>query len=274
MYASGPAMPIMAVRRSFPMPGGPSLPSIPEGDLNSPTSPVKAAAGGGALAAETSRSNMEMASILRQLQAEQAALREEVQRHSSTMEQMQHDSSTALSERDRAWNELRRVRSALDARADSLDQFVVNTHLLPKTQSTIPDALPEMHPWATRHTDPGVVSRSFDSVDQLRQRSSLQGTGYHSEPLRSDPAVAPAASGASPPQRRLGAAARGHHRSPTSASPAVAGDRGGPKARKGWGVGPHPPPKAPSYAKKKVVGMGRPGELLPRTMHTGSVNRR
>jgi hypothetical protein len=90
-----------------------------------------------------------------QLQQEQARLKEEFSRQAGLMEQVSKDASSAVSERDRAWQEVERLRIALgggDVRApelrgerlrhslsaDTLDSFVVSTHLLPRDANTIP----------------------------------------------------------------------------------------------------------------------------------------
>lgn len=116
-----------------------------------------AAAGGG---------NETMGTVLTQLQQEQARLREDFLRQQALMEKLSKDANTALAERDRARQELDRVRGVLNGgghaggggagshgggpvrlpplevelstSADALDHFVVSTHLVPRDQNNIP----------------------------------------------------------------------------------------------------------------------------------------
>ncbi len=91
----------------------------------------------------------EVSLLLKELREEQSALREHVEKHTEVMTALQIQ---ARAERERAHAELAAVRSRMqppsevwDDDGDSLDQFVVETHILPKHVNSIPDDL-EMLP--------------------------------------------------------------------------------------------------------------------------------
>jgi len=146
-------------------------------------------------------SQVELSSMLQQLHQEQLRLREEFARQADAVEKLATEASTAIQERDKAWQELERVRAVLtdpespNAKlpngSDSLDQFVVSTHLVPRNQNIIPSRLstPIEAAWAasrqpllspSRHKAPGLSSLAggplpviYDSQDLDLLQDSL-----------------------------------------------------------------------------------------------------
>eukprot|EP00887_Chlorella_sp_A99_P003109 scaffold9.g3109.t1 len=91
----------------------------------------------------------DVAAALRQLQAEQAVLKERVSAQDEVVSQLQGDVLSARRERDRARQDLSRVQQLLDARAGGHgaggwaqdDGLTVSSHLLPAAIQTIPSRL-------------------------------------------------------------------------------------------------------------------------------------
>jgi len=95
----------------------------------------------------------EVSALLRELRDEQSALREHVVKHTESMAALKEQAAAAQADRERAQTELAAVRNRMDAPAaarsrggDSLDHFIVETHIVPKDLNAIPDDLSEL-PW-------------------------------------------------------------------------------------------------------------------------------
>ncbi|KAK9817980.1 hypothetical protein WJX72_005287 [[Myrmecia] bisecta] len=119
--------PTGSLHRPPPEPPQPSLPA-PPADQHSQAAPDAASS--------------QVTSMLQQLQLEQVRLREQFAKQAESMSRMQQEAETAARERDRARDELARVQGMLARSADSLDEFVVDTQLVPANINHIPPALP------------------------------------------------------------------------------------------------------------------------------------
>ncbi|MEW5303160.1 MAG: hypothetical protein WDW36_005879 [Sanguina aurantia] len=155
--------------------------------------------GGGGMGVGVSR---EMESVLAQVREDQARMRTEMTRQTETMTKLAGEAARAASDRDVAWSELGRVRqllhqgehvtdpgpsrrhgvgrSSLLSDVGSLSHFVVATHLVPKTISMIPEALPpsllEGPDWLTHgQTDPGPQLQDVDPELLTELRRDLAG---------------------------------------------------------------------------------------------------
>ena len=105
------------------------------------------------------------------------------------MEKLADEAGQAINDRDKAWREISRVRQLLELdlgqEQDSLDEFRVSTHFVPKGLSVIPTTLPLSQEGAAaglqlrRHHGSELDESQLDAVDQLVRQEMRHKQGQH-----------------------------------------------------------------------------------------------